>query len=138
MTVDQVPDDFTRATRWTPEARASVAQRRKLFRFLLESAFFDTRLLQAEYKALTGSNVSPTQEAQRAGYKGRPWMKGYHQTNMALEHKPKPKRIKRTFHYQRDDKRKFRIDIPADSTPEEWAFIAGIIRGDLLTKPNTL
>lgn len=88
--LDPLADDFTPYTRWSAEQRAHVAQRRKLMRFLIESAFFESRILQADWKALTGESVSVIQEAQRAGFRGRPWMKGYHQ-RLTLPPPPQPK-----------------------------------------------
>lgn len=89
--LDPLADDFTPYSRWSAEQRAHVAQRRKLMRFLIESAFFESRVLQADWKALTGESVSVIQEAQRAGFRGRPWLKGYHQRlDLPLPPKPKP------------------------------------------------
>ena len=88
--LDPIADDCTPYARWSGEYRAHVAQRRKLMRFLLESAFFESRTLQGDWKALTGENVNTIQEAQRAGFRGRPWLTGHHQ-RLTLPPPPKPK-----------------------------------------------
>lgn len=89
--LDPSADDFTPHARWSGEHRAHVAQRRKLMRFLLESAFFESRTLRSDWKALTGESVNAIQEAQRAGFRGRPWLTGHHQRlDLPLPPQPKP------------------------------------------------
>lgn len=68
MTQVGVPE---RVSRWSPEQRAAAAQRQRLMRFLLESAFFDQRTLQQQWP---GKQPNPYVDARLAGYRGRPWL----------------------------------------------------------------
>ncbi|MBP7629583.1 MAG: hypothetical protein KA758_03960 [Acidimicrobiales bacterium] len=43
-------------------------------RFLIESALFDQRLLQAQWGEVHGGQANTCQDAKDDGYRGRPWM----------------------------------------------------------------
>lgn len=66
--------EFADISRWPGPYRAKVDQRRRYFRFMLESALVPSRYLQVEWLRVHGENVNVVQDAQQVGHQPRAWI----------------------------------------------------------------